>query len=105
MITVIENEKFDEVLESKYAVVDFSAGWCGPCRMLAPILEELSDELDGSVDFFNADVDENIGLAQQYGISSIPALILFKDGAPVSSMVGFRPKDALREFITSELDA
>ena len=105
MITKIENEKFDEVLASKCALVDFSATWCGPCRMLAPVLEELSDEMDGTVDFYNADVDDNMGLAQTYGISSIPALILFKDGKPVDSMVGFRPKEDLRAFINAKLNA
>ncbi|MBQ7160434.1 MAG: thioredoxin [Clostridia bacterium] len=105
MITKIENEKFDEVLSAKYALVDFSATWCGPCRMLAPVIDELSDELDGTVEFFNADVDDNMGLAQKYGISSIPALILFKDGKPVDSMVGFRPKEDLRAFIENTVEA
>ncbi len=105
MITKIENEKFDEVLAAEYALVDFSAVWCGPCRMLAPIIEELSDELDGKVGFFNADVDDNIGLAQTYGISSIPALILFKNGKPVDSMIGFRPKEDIRSFIENTVEA
>ena len=104
MITKIENEIFDEVVNSKYALVDFSATWCGPCRMLAPVLDELADELDGKVAFFNADVDENMGLAQKYGISSIPALIIFKDGKPVDSMIGFRPKEDLREFIENTVE-
>ena len=104
MITKIENEVFDEVLSGDYALVDFSATWCGPCRMLAPVLEELSDEMDGKVAFFNADVDENMGLAQQYGISSIPALILFKDGKPVDSIVGFRPKEDLKAFIENSVE-
>ena len=103
MITVIENEKMDEVLASPYAVVDFSATWCGPCRMLAPLMEELSDELDGKVDFFNVDVDDNPALAGQFGIRSIPALAVMKNGEVVDTTVGFMPKDALREFITGKM--
>lgn len=65
MIEEIKNSDFTDVLNSKLAVVDFSAVWCGPCQMLAPIMEELSDEMDGEVDFFSADVDENRDLAYQ----------------------------------------
>lgn len=65
MIEEIKNSDFTDVLKSKLAVVDFSAVWCGPCQMLAPIIEELSDEMDGEVDFFSADVDEKQG----FGIS------------------------------------
>ena len=104
MVTKIENENISEVLKCENAVIDFSAVWCGPCRMLAPVLEELSDELDGTVDFFNADVDDNPELAQQCGISSIPALVFFKNGKPVSVSVGFRPKEQLKETVASELE-
>ena len=103
MITVIENEKMDEVFASPYAVVDFSATWCGPCRMLAPLMEELSDELDGKVAFFNVDVDDNPTLAQAFGVRSIPALAVMKDGEVVDTAVGFMPKDALRDFITGKM--
>ncbi|HCB95755.1 MAG TPA: thioredoxin [Ruminococcus sp.] len=89
----------DEALESKLALVDFSATWCGPCQMLAPIIEELSDELDGEVDFYNADSDENMELAQEYDIHSIPALLLFKNGEVVARTVGFQPKEAIKSFI------
>lgn len=104
MINKIENENMSEVLKSEYAVIDFSAEWCGPCRMLAPVLEELSDELDGKVDFFNADVDDNPELAGQCGISSIPALVFFKGGKPVGVSVGFKPKEMLRDTIAGELE-
>ena len=103
MITVIENEKMDQALASAFAVVDFSATWCGPCRMLAPLMEELSDELDGKVDFFNVDVDENPSLAQTFGVRSIPAVAVLKNGEVVGTTVGFMPKDAMREFITSKM--
>ncbi|MFQ8957835.1 MAG: thioredoxin family protein [Eubacterium sp.] len=77
MIEEIKNSDFTDVLNSKLAVVDFSAVWCGPCQMLAPIMEELSDEMDGEVDFFSADVDENRDLAYQFDIQSIPAIVKF----------------------------
>ena len=67
--------------------------------MLAPIIEELSDELDGEVDFYNADSDENMELAQEYDIHSIPALLLFKNGEVVARTVGFQPKEAIKSFI------
>ena len=99
MITKIENNDISKALASKRALVDFSATWCGPCRMLHPVLEELSEELSGQVDFFNADCDENGELAAQYGIASIPALLLFENGKPVRQTVGFQPKAALKAFL------
>ena len=99
MVEKIYDNNMDEVLESKLALVDFSATWCGPCQMLAPIIEELSDELDGEVDFYNADSDENMELAQEYDIHSIPALLLFKNGEVVARTVGFQPKEAIKSFI------
>ena len=99
MVEKIYDNNMDETLESKLALVDFSATWCGPCQMLAPIIEELSDELDGEVDFYNADSDENMELAQEYDIHSIPALLLFKNGEVVARTVGFQPKEAIKSFI------
>lgn len=99
MVEKIYDNNMDEILESKLALVDFSATWCGPCQMLAPIIEELSDELDGEVDFYNADSDENMELAQEYDIHSIPALLLFKNGEVVARTVGFQPKEAIKSFI------
>ena len=99
MVEKIYDNNMDEALESKLALVDFSATWCGPCQMLAPIIEELSDELDGEVDFYNADSDENMELAQEYDIHSIPALLLFKNGEVVARTVVFQPKEAIKSFI------
>ncbi len=101
MIEKIYDNNFENVLKSEFAVVDFSATWCGPCKMIEPILEELSDELDGQVDFFNADSDENMELAQEYEIQSIPALLVFKNGKVVDRAVGFQPKQAVKNFILS----
>ena len=94
------NDNFNkEVIESNTKVlVDFNATWCGPCRMLGPILEEISNELD-NVKIVSVDVDENDELAASYGVSSIPCLVLFKDGKEDKRCVGFRNKDEVIEFI------
>lgn len=99
MVEKIVNNDISSVLESEVAVIDFSAQWCGPCRMLEPVLEELAEELEGKVKFFNADVDENMVLAMEHGISSIPAIMVFRQGKKVDFTVGFTPKDELSEFI------
>ena len=94
-----------EVMECTTKVlIDFYADWCGPCQMLAPVMEELSEELSGKAEFYNADSDENMGLAQEYRIVSIPAVIVLKDGVEVARTVGFQPKDAMRSFIEEHLN-
>lgn len=101
MVKKIENNNMSEVLESSLAFVDFSATWCGPCKMLAPVLEEVSDELSGKLDFFNADVDANEELALKYGIQNIPALVIFKNGEIAGRSVGFQSKEKLKAFINA----
>ena len=79
MVKKINAEQFQaEAMKSPVAVVDFSATWCGPCRMLAPVLEGVSEKLAGKVDFYNVDVDEVPQLAMEYRINSVPCLLLFK---------------------------
>jgi len=99
MITKIKNNDITELEGKEIALLDFSASWCGPCRMLEPVLEGLSEELADKVAFYNADTDENIDLAMKYHIQSIPALLLFKNGEEVSRTVGFQPKESLKKFI------
>ena len=100
MVKVISQSEFDEVRNSDIAVVDFSAVWCGPCKMVAPVLEEVSEELS-DVNFFNIDVDKNMELAQEYKITNIPAILVLKKGEVVNSQIGFAPKDKLIEVINS----
>ena len=102
---VIDDANFAEVvLQAKTPVlVDFWAPWCGPCRMVAPVVDELAKEYDGRVSFGKVNVDDSPKIASQYGIMSIPTLILFKDGKPVSNIIGFRPKDELKQNLEAAL--
>ncbi len=83
-----------EVLQSSVPVlVDFSAVWCGPCKMLDPVINQLSQEWNGKVKFVKLDVDDSSGLAVEYGVMGVPTLILFVDGKPVQRLSGYQPKD------------
>ena len=101
----IEEAKFEDVvLKAETPVlVDFWAPWCGPCRMVAPVVEELSGDYDGKVDFVKVNVDNNPRIASQYGIMSIPTLMIFKEGKPVDTIIGFRPKDELKKSLDTAL--
>ncbi len=103
---VVTDETFEEVVikSDKPVLVDFWAEWCGPCKMIAPVLEELADELEGKLVIAKMDVDENQNTPMAFGIMSIPTLLLFKDGQPVKSLVGFRPKAQLLKELQPHLD-
>ena len=93
-----------EVLNSSEPVlVDFWAEWCGPCRAIAPVLDELSSELAGKVKIVKLNVDENPGLAAQYGVRSIPTLLMFKNGQVAATKIGAEPKQRLVTWINSVL--
>ena len=102
----ITDNSFDaEVLKSNIPVLtDFWATWCGPCKTIAPILEEIAEEYDGQLRIAKLDVDENIQMAAEYGVRGIPTMILFKDGQPVERLVGALPKaqllSAVRPYLT-----
>ncbi|HEX5845560.1 MAG TPA: thioredoxin [Rhodoplanes sp.] len=102
-VSKISDAEFDkEVLESdKPVVVDFWAEWCGPCRMIAPALEEISGSLAGKVKIVKLNVDENPATAAKYGVMSIPTLMLFKNGELASRQVGAAPKQKLEQWITA----
>lgn len=90
----------EDVLNADVPVLlDFWAPWCGPCRMIGPMLEELAEELGDSVKIVKLNIDENQQAAAQFGVRSIPTLILFKDGKPQATQVGALPKNQLAQFI------
>ena len=101
----VTDDTFEEaVLKAELpTVVDFWAVWCGPCKMIAPVLEEIAEEYDGQVSIAKLDVDHNSQSAMQYGVMSIPTLIIFKDGQAVERIVGFMPKAKLLAKITPHL--
>jgi thioredoxin 1 len=104
-ITVFTDNNFkSEVLESEEPVlVDFWAEWCGPCRMVGPIVEKLSDVYAGKLKVGKLNVDENSGTPQQYGVQGIPTLIVFKGGKDVDRIVGYQPEDKLKRTIDTIL--
>ncbi|NBC89101.1 MAG: thioredoxin [Alphaproteobacteria bacterium] len=105
MTASVSDDTFEqEVLKaSSPVIVDFWAEWCGPCKTIAPMLEELSQEFDGQVKFVKMNVDENPKTPMDYGIRGIPTLIMFKDGEVASQQVGAHPKTTLKDWISKEV--
>ncbi|MBO7747415.1 thioredoxin [Paenibacillus sp. MWE-103] len=103
MANVLTKDNFNQSIESGVTLVDFWAPWCGPCKMQLPIVEELSSELAGTANIGKINVDEEPELASQFGVMSIPTLILFKDGQPVDKMVGLQSKDSLKSKIQNQI--
>lgn len=104
-ITIVGDDNFaSEVLGSSTPVlVDFWAEWCGPCRMVAPTLDQLATELDGKVRIAKLNVDDNQRVAMQYNVSSIPTFILFKDGKIADRLMGAMPKAAFSSFLSKHV--
>ena len=104
IVNLTEKNFKDEVEQSTIPVlVDFWASWCGPCRMIAPIVDQLAEEFDGKIKVAKLNVDENSELASRYQVMSIPTLLLFRNGKVVNQMVGARPKGELVKILQSNI--
>lgn len=104
-IANVNQDSFQEaVLDSqKPVLVDFWAPWCGPCRAVAPVVEELAKDYKGKIEFAKVNVDEAPFVASKFGVMSIPTIIVFRDGKPVQHAIGYQPKDQLKKLLDSAL--
>ena len=104
MVKKIDAQQFElEAKKSAVAVVEFSATWCGPCKMLAPVMETVSEKLAGKVDFYNVDVDDAPELAGEYRVNSVPCLVMMKNGEFVDQSIGFKPEPMITAWIEGNL--
>jgi len=103
MITEVSDSDFENSIKNGVVLVDFWAPWCGPCRMLSPIIDELAAELDGKVKVLKCNVDDNQATPSKFNIMGVPTLIIFKDGKLVAQRSGMAPKKIILEWITSNM--
>jgi len=96
---ILTNQNFEEEVKEGLVLVDFFATWCGPCKMMEPVISKIADEYKGKVKVGKVNVDDENELAMKYGISSIPTLILFKDGKPLKTLIGLSSKSEIENMI------
>lgn len=99
----VTDKNFKEETGSGVVLVDFYATWCGPCKMIAPVLVELDSEIGDKVKIVKVDVDESITTTSEFGVMSVPTLLMFKNGEVVDKVVGFQPKAALYELLSKHM--
>ena len=100
----LNTEKFDELIKGEKPVVcDFFATWCGPCKMLAPVMEKMEEEFGDKAEFVKVDIDENMPLSARYGIMSIPLVAVFKNGEMTAKSLGYMSKSEMSEFLSKNL--
>jgi thioredoxin 1 len=104
-IVALSDATFDEHVKSSEVpvLVDFWAEWCGPCKMIAPVLEEIAEEQDGKIQIVKLNIDDNLEVTRRFDVMSIPTLILFKDGQPEVRLIGAKPKGQLLQEISAYL--
>ncbi|WP_018659819.1 thioredoxin [Allofustis seminis] len=103
MLKEITDATFVEETKTGLSLTDFWAPWCGPCRMQTPVIEDLAENSDGSVNYFKMNVDDNPETARQYGIMGIPTLLIQKDGETVDTLIGFHSKEMIEEALAKHL--
>ncbi|MDD4170134.1 MAG: thioredoxin [Desulfotomaculaceae bacterium] len=104
-VLILEDADFSKIIsESTVPVlVDFWASWCGPCKMIAPVVEEIAVEFDGKIKAGKLNVDDHKNIQAKYGVSSIPTLVVFKDGKEVERSIGYKTKDEIRSWLTKHI--
>ena len=100
-IADLTDDNFEETIKEGVTLVDFYADWCGPCRMLAPVIEEVAGEMGDKAKFTKIDIDKHQKTASAMQVTSVPTVILFKDGKEVNRLVGLRDADGIRQFVGS----
>ena len=95
----LNSDNFDEKIKEGTVLVDFFATWCGPCRMLGPVLEQVSDEIGDKAKIYKVDIDECIDIAKRFGIMSVPTMIIFKDGKESEKLIGLRQKGQILDAL------
>ncbi|MBQ0065766.1 MAG: thioredoxin [Firmicutes bacterium] len=99
----INQEQFKEYMTHDAVLVDFFATWCGPCKMLAPVLEKVQAQLEGKLEIVKVDIDANMDLADEYGIMSVPTMVLFKKGEVIGAISGYQPEGVLVQTLEKYL--
>jgi len=102
-IKYLNDDNFDKEIAQGITLVDFYADWCGPCRMMEPIIEELAEEMEGKAKIAKLDIETSQKVTSNFNVTSIPTLIVFKDGNEVQRIVGVKDKDALKEALLKEI--